>query len=229
MAMKDFGKVLKTDHPVGWVTVGVAVLLTVPSVRNFIRKTTVQTAVGVMAISDRVKQWAQQPEESKQSAGNREYLDDTVESAQTHEWHEQNVKQQPFVRKAVVGGLATALNATDGVIEGTKDFFTRKVRFAGANRTQTVEIGQIGQIDDDSPNRLPDHLMPQSHDARAVKHSHGGQMPPDFAVKNADALVQFANDMKQVGAGFKPEYERMVDLVQKESNQTNDDDLGTYH
>ncbi len=220
MAIKDWGRPFKVDNPVGWITVGVAVLLTVPSVRRLIRQSTVNTAVGVMALGDRLKQWTVDSEPNSAPEDAKRIGDDTLHHTESTQWQPEAVHAKPTLRNAVVGGLATAMSATDGVIEGTKDFFGRRASLVGAQRAQSVEVGQMGQIDEDIGHRLPPHLMPRSKEA-TMQSKHGSvHLPPDFAVKNTQALLQFAGDVQQIGAEFKPEYERVVDLIQEDAKRS---------
>ncbi|PWI57715.1 hypothetical protein [Sulfoacidibacillus thermotolerans] len=226
MAMKDWGRSLKFDHPIGWIGVGVAVLLTVPAVRKLIRQATVNTAVGVMALGDRMKEWTKPTElQSPTIPHNEPVLENTMPANEG--WQEQKNLQRPPFRRVIVGGLATALNAADDVIAGTKEV-ARRVKLAGENRAQSVEVGQIGQVDDHRQDRLSENLLPRLHSVTTSNAPQKTHLPPAFAVKNTQALLQFANDVKQIGAEFKPEYEHFIDLAEDQLRRS-DSQLGTYH
>jgi|GEM_PF-3612708 len=220
MVIRMLRRSFTVENPVGWIALGVASLLAVPAIRRTLRSATVNAAVGVMALGDGVK---------RLGGGNNDGTVQTdaglpnsaANSLQTHDQSETRTDQsetrtdqeRPWLRQAVVNGLASTMNATEGVVKGTRGWM-RKVRTAGS-----TEIGRIGADTASSGGSLlPAHLLPQTAGAQTRKHYSKHGAPDDFAVKNSQALRHFVDDVAHVGADFKPDYHSLVDLLKRDSD-----------
>ncbi len=202
-------------NPVGWIALGVASILAVPAIRRTLRSATVNAAVGVMAFGDGVKRLGGGKNDGtvQTDAG---LPNSAANSLHTHDQSETRTDQKrPWLRQAVVNGLASTMNATEGVVEGTRGWM-RKARTAGS-----TEIGQMGTDTANSGGSLlPAHLLPQTAGAQTRKHYPQHGAPDDFSVKNknSQALRHFVDDVAHVGADFKPDYHSLVDMLKRDSD-----------
>lgn len=213
MVFRMLKRSFAVKNSVGWIALGVATLLAVPSVRRVLRSATLNAAVGVMALGDGVgRLGVRKNHGSVQTDAGNPRTERNVE--QTHDqWQPQKSQERPWLRQAVVNGLASTMNATEGVVEGTKDW-VRKVRTVGS-----TEIGQMGTDTVNHGNSLlSDHLLPQTDGENTRRQYSKRGLPDDFAVKNHQALLHFAHDVDQVGADFKPDYHSFVDMLKSASD-----------
>lgn len=213
MVIRMLRRSFTAGNPVGWIALGVASLLAVPAIRRTLRSVTVNAAVGVMALGDGVKRLGAGKNDGtvQTDAG---LPNSAANSLQTHDQIEtQTDQERPWLRQVVVNGLASTMNATEGVVEGTRGW-VRKVRTANS-----TEIGKIGTDTANSGRSLlPAHLLPQTAGAQTRKHFPQHGAPDDFAVKNSQALRQFVDDVAHVGADFKPDYHSLIDLVKRDGD-----------
>ncbi|MCY0874852.1 MAG: hypothetical protein OWT28_00995 [Firmicutes bacterium] len=218
-----FGRPFR-DNPAAWIALGVVGVLAIPPVRRALRAATVSAAVGVLKLGDRLADvGGRVTEESKA------ILADASDKREQWRQHEQQGSGESWLRKTVVGGLASTLGVADNVSEGARRTF-----FRGRSAVQ-METGAIGGSDAQAPTLsegaswqavesaatenvpeqkvLPEHLMPKPLSSTQAHPHTGRHVPGDLAVRNPEALAQFADAVEEVGAGLKPEYQELLETV----------------
>jgi len=209
-----FGRSFR-DNPAAWIALGVVGILALAPVRRALRTATVSAAVGVLKLGDGLVQaGGRVTEESKAILADA--------SDKRDEWRQRSDRGsgESWLRKTVVTGLASTLGAADQLTQGVRQTF-----FGERPATQT-EVGEIGEVESDDVSgetwaavptqerkELPEHLLPKPF-GEASQHGHTGRhVPGDFAVRNPDAMMRFAQAVQEVGAGLKPEYQELLETV----------------
>ena len=192
-------KVWRLDHPAGWIALGAVVLLASPKVRKALRSATVAGAVSVLKLGDGIKDMG--------SKMNHETRDMVTEARNKRDAWRSQEDTSHWVRDAVVKGVATTMNAAETITEGAKNWY-QQVRTG-----VSTEVGEMGATQKSAANLLPEHLLPQSEDHQSLSQHDHNHVPGDFAVRRSDMMSMFRDDVIGVGAEFKPEYQRMADLI----------------
>lgn len=221
MPLQSIRRSLTVRNPVGWIVLGVAVALAARPVRRALREATVSAAVGALKLSDTLRGATDSARVEV-----RELLDD----AQTRRDHwrkkARRTDDRPWMRKAIVNGLASALTTVEGVTQGTAGWFS-KLRVIG-----NAEVGAIGEdatsggpAEESENASFPDnpHASPEpplqttALSWRAQEHMQPAHTAAsDYAVKSTEALMSFARDVKGVGAELKPEYRDVIERAQQD-------------
>lgn len=192
-------KILRLDNPAGWIAIGAVALLASPTIRKALRSVTVSAAVGVLKLGDSVKDMG--------SKVNHQTQDVVTEAMEKRDAWRTQTDSPNWVRESVVKGVASTLNAADNVTQGAKKWY-QQVR-----RDVAAEVGEVGFVESSSHNLLPEHLLPKIVQNDTFKHAPNQHVPGDFAVRSTDMMSTFRDDVFSVGAEFKPEYERMANLL----------------
>ncbi len=200
-------RVLPEEFPVGWVALGVVALLAMPPVRRALRLATVSAAVGVLKLTDGIKDMG-----GKVMDQTGQIMADATQKKE--EWTAAAKSEPPTskIRQTVISGLASTLSAVDAVSESAKRMVPKRPTFANA------EFGSLGEDHTNERDAmLPDHLLPKTSSSyQAQNRQPSGHVPEDFAVRKTDALLSFVDDVNNVGATFKPEYKQMLNDLRDE-------------
>ncbi len=214
MMFRMLGRSFMAKNLMGWVAVGAAAFLAVPAVRRVLRSTATNAASRVMALGEGVRRF-----DIRKTGGSvQTYSENTradENAAQTHDqWQAPRLLERPRLRQAVVRGIASTMNAAEGVVEGTKELVRR------ARTASSTEIGQIGvNTGNTGGSLLPGHLLPQTVGMRRTRRPHPQHgAPGDFAVKNDLDPPHFAYDADHAGVDFKPDYRSFADLVKHDAD-----------
>lgn len=193
-------KILRLDNPASWIALGAVALLASPMIRKALRSATVSATVGVLKLGDSVKDVG--------TKMNHQTHDVVTEAMEKRDAWRTQTDSPKWVRDAVVKGVASTMNAADTVTQGAKNWY-QQVR-----RDVTTEVGEVGAVESKSSNDLlPDNLLPRNVQNDTIKHTPNQHVPGDFAVRRTDMMSTFRDDVFSVGAEFKPEYERMANLI----------------
>lgn len=225
------------EYPASWIALGVVGLLALPPVRRALRAATVSAAVSVLKLGDGVVQVGGKVKEETQTI----LADATVKR---DEWRktDETGRGESWLRKTVVNGLATTLDAADKVVHGTREALY-KVRPSVMTEMSTLgeppqqqdnlaaeELGDEEQnaavsaphgqwqsvTDTDSEtkgNLLPEHLLPELVGHKTETTHTGRRVPTDFAVRSPEAMLSFSHAVEEFGAELKPEYQQLVETL----------------
>ncbi|MHB1627351.1 MAG: hypothetical protein ACYCVB_03065 [Bacilli bacterium] len=214
MMFRMLGRSFMAKNLLGWVAVGAAAFLAVPAVRRVLRSAAANAASGAMTLGEGVRRFG-----VRKKGGSVQTYSENVRTdgnaAQTHDqWQAPRLLERPRLRQAVVRGIASTMNAAEGVVEGTKGL-VRKARTASS-----TEIGQIGaDTGNAGGSLLPGYLLPQAAGSRTRGQHPQHGASGDFAVKNDLDLPHFTHAADHhVGVDFKPDYRNFVDMVKHDAD-----------
>ncbi len=192
-------KMWRLDNPASWIALGAVALLASPTVRKALRSVTVSATVGVLKLGDSVKDMGTKVNHQTQNV-----VSEAIEKRDT--WRAQTDSPN-WVRDAVIKGVASTMGAADTVTQGAKNWY-QQVR-----RDVATEVGDVGAVGTSDNHLLPENLLPKNVQNVAPTQASNQNVPGDFAARNTTMMSTFRDDVFSIGAEFKPEYERMANLI----------------